>query len=111
MPYVGCIKCHHEFEGNKDEKCDWCGGESKVLENKTPLENMVEGFNMKPTIPTGPEFERLSFIIERDGIEEAITFAKRGTKLYRSFTLKAHVYRNSFIERCIHYHKFVKANG
>lgn len=43
MPYLKCNKCHHEWEGTKASKCDWCGAGGKILEEKTPLEKMVEG--------------------------------------------------------------------
>lgn len=41
MPYWGCTACHHEWEGSEGV-CDWCGAKGKVLEEKTPLERMVE---------------------------------------------------------------------
>jgi NAD-dependent SIR2 family protein deacetylase len=51
MPYFHCNSCHHEFEGYPEKKgaectnpkCDWCGGDSYILEEKTPLEKMCEG--------------------------------------------------------------------
>lgn len=43
MPYLKCKKCHHEWEGTKFSKCDWCGTGGKILEEKTPLEKMVKG--------------------------------------------------------------------
>ena len=42
MPYLKCRKCHHEWEGAKTSKCDWCGYSGRILEEKTPLEKMVE---------------------------------------------------------------------
>ena len=45
MPYFKCSGCHHEWEGSINihkEKCDWCGAPGKVLEEKTPLEKMIE---------------------------------------------------------------------
>jgi len=44
MPYVKCENCHHEWETvSLRSKCDWCGGKiGKVLEQKTPLERMME---------------------------------------------------------------------
>ncbi len=44
MPYYHCIECHHEFEAisENDPKCDWCGAESHILEDKTPLEKMCD---------------------------------------------------------------------
>lgn len=42
MPYFKCNKCHHEWEGAKeDTECDWCGcKKSTILEEKIPLEKM-----------------------------------------------------------------------
>ena len=44
MPYLGCKSCHHEWESGTGDyarkKCDWCGGDSYILEEKTPLEKM-----------------------------------------------------------------------
>lgn len=57
MPYFGCGKCHHEWEGegtNPDGDnpsfCDWCGSVGVILEENTPLEKMCiemkkEGIN------------------------------------------------------------------
>ena len=42
MPYLGCKECHHELEGAKGEKCDWCGGDTKVIEEETPLEKLCK---------------------------------------------------------------------
>jgi hypothetical protein len=42
MPYWGCTECHHEWEGREDT-CDWCGYLGKILEEKTPLEKMMDG--------------------------------------------------------------------
>jgi hypothetical protein len=57
------------------------------------------------------EGDRIAFILERDGMEAAVEFARRGIKLYRSFSMKAHVHRAKMIESCIYYHKFLKSNG
>ena len=38
MPLLHCNKCHHEWEGDKSSKCDWCGGGSHILEPKTSFE-------------------------------------------------------------------------
>lgn len=57
------------------------------------------------------EHERLAFILERDSMEAAIEFAKRGIKIYRSFSMKAHVHRAKMIDSCICFHKFLKSNG
>ncbi len=42
MPLLHCNKCHHELEGNKDTKCDWCGSKTYILEDKTALESMLD---------------------------------------------------------------------
>lgn len=49
MPYFHCNICHHEFEAisEKNPKCDWCGADSYILEEKTPLEKMCEGDTIK----------------------------------------------------------------
>ena len=41
MPLLHCEDCHHEWEGSRDSKCDWCGGESYVLEPQTSLERAL----------------------------------------------------------------------
>ena len=57
------------------------------------------------------ENARLTFITERDGLAAAIDFARRGIKLYRSFSMKAHIHRAKMIDSCIRYHNFIKHNG
>lgn len=64
MPYYHCMNCHHEFEHIPDidyevekdwsirlkenmPKCDWCKGETYILEEKTPLERMCEKDKLK----------------------------------------------------------------
>jgi tRNA G26 N,N-dimethylase Trm1 len=46
MPLVHCNKCHHEWEcatnSESDRKCDWCGGDSYILTDDTPLSNMMK---------------------------------------------------------------------
>lgn len=42
MPYLKCTKCHHELEGDKDQKCDWCGANTTVTEKETPLEKLCK---------------------------------------------------------------------
>lgn len=44
MPYVHCNECHHEWECAKGDegKCDWCGGDFYILEDETPLSNMLK---------------------------------------------------------------------
>lgn len=42
MPLLHCNECHHEWEAtSKGEKCDWCGADSYVLEEKTALEKAL----------------------------------------------------------------------
>jgi hypothetical protein len=46
MPLYHCVKCHHEWEGIKrsglEPICDWCGAHGFILEEKTPLEKMLD---------------------------------------------------------------------
>lgn len=42
MPYLKCLDCMHEWEGDKDSKCDWCGSKSRILEEETPMESYVK---------------------------------------------------------------------
>lgn len=44
MPYLHCNHCHHEWEGSKKSKCDWCGSSSYILEEQTPLEKTIKAF-------------------------------------------------------------------
>ena len=45
MPLFKCSKCHHEWEGSTtDKQCDWCGAPGKVLEEKTPLERLLDSW-------------------------------------------------------------------
>lgn len=41
MPLMKCKRCHHEWEGQREDVCDWCSGESLVLDETTPLERML----------------------------------------------------------------------
>ena len=41
MPLWKCKACHHEWEGYRP-KCNWCGAEGYILEEKTPLEKALE---------------------------------------------------------------------
>jgi hypothetical protein len=41
MPLLHCKVCHHEWEGRPHDKCDWCGSESFILEEQTPLEKFL----------------------------------------------------------------------
>lgn len=53
MPYYKCTQCHHEFEHIKiyntdnDTLCDWCGAPSSILEEKIPLERLVNDWSKK----------------------------------------------------------------
>ena len=40
MSYLHCNECHHEWEGEENSQCSWCGGGSYILEQLTPLEKM-----------------------------------------------------------------------
>lgn len=42
MPYLHCNRCHHEWEGHKNSKCDWCMSNGYVLEKETPLEKAIK---------------------------------------------------------------------
>jgi hypothetical protein len=42
MPLLHCTCCHHEWEGDIDSKCDWCGGSNYMLEEKTPLTRFLD---------------------------------------------------------------------
>lgn len=48
MPLLHCTKCHHEYEGQKTTKCDWCGAKGHVLEEKTPIERWIEDMHDNP---------------------------------------------------------------
>jgi len=48
MPLLHCYGCHHEWEGTKKSKCDWCGEDSYVLEEVTPFELFVESITQEP---------------------------------------------------------------
>lgn len=51
MPLFKCTKCHHEWEGTKSSNvCDWCGSDGRILEDKTPLEKMLQDENFLPTL-------------------------------------------------------------
>ena len=41
MPSLHCKECHHEWEGETDSTCDWCGSEGYILEEKTDLEKLL----------------------------------------------------------------------
>lgn len=43
MPYWHCHRCHHEWEGCKENsQCDWCKSNGYVLEPVTPLEKLIK---------------------------------------------------------------------
>jgi len=43
MPILHCEHCHHEWETMKEkEKCDWCGGDSYILDLETPLSRFLK---------------------------------------------------------------------
>jgi rRNA maturation endonuclease Nob1 len=42
MPLWHCTGCHHEWEGSRISKCDWCGHDGYVLRTKTDLERMLD---------------------------------------------------------------------
>jgi hypothetical protein len=45
MPYLGCTKCHHEWESDEtSSQCDWCGAPGYILEEETPLEQLIATF-------------------------------------------------------------------
>ena len=46
MPLMHCNKCHHEWEGSKRSKCDWCSSKGYILEEKTPLEKLINSKSM-----------------------------------------------------------------
>lgn len=50
MPLYHCKDCHHEWEEIKRwrmPKCEWCGGDSYVLEEETPLEKMCNDLDKR----------------------------------------------------------------
>ncbi len=42
MPYLHCLKCHHEWEGRITSRCAWCGSKGYVLDEKTPHEKSLD---------------------------------------------------------------------
>jgi len=44
MPLRHCNECHHEWEVDREE-CDWCGGDSYILDEETPLSKMCKDPN------------------------------------------------------------------
>ena len=49
MPLLHCLQCHHEWEGGRYSKCDWCGVNGYVIEEKTPMER-VFGENIRDAV-------------------------------------------------------------
>lgn len=49
MPFLGCKKCHHEWEGSQGDDCAWCEGDSYVLEEQTPLEKLFKEISKEAT--------------------------------------------------------------
>jgi hypothetical protein len=41
MPLLHCKECHHEWEGESQSICDWCGAEGFILEEQTTLEKLL----------------------------------------------------------------------
>ncbi|MCK5611598.1 hypothetical protein KAR91_57540 [Candidatus Pacearchaeota archaeon] len=88
------------------EKCEVCGGilgcaycaSNKQTGNKSALS---EGLG-------GREFDRLSFLIKRDGLEKAKEFARRGVNAYRKTILskKSLIHRREFIESYLAFKRF-----
>lgn len=37
-----CSQCHHEWEGQKGDICDWCEGNSYVLNDKTGFKMLTD---------------------------------------------------------------------
>jgi hypothetical protein len=44
MPLWKCTKCHHEWEGDRDE-CDWCNSDGKIIDTNTPLGDFVKSIS------------------------------------------------------------------
>ena len=42
MPLLKCRDCMHEWEGKLNSICDWCGGNSRMLEKETPFEKCIK---------------------------------------------------------------------
>ena len=42
MPLLHCKKCHHEWEGRANSKCDWCAAEGRILKLATELAIVLE---------------------------------------------------------------------
>jgi len=41
MPVLHCKECHHEWEGRRSDRCDWCGAGALVLEAQSAFEKML----------------------------------------------------------------------
>jgi hypothetical protein len=43
MPLWHCGRCHHEWEGSKEQfQCDWCKADGYVLDTMTELEKLIK---------------------------------------------------------------------
>ena len=51
MSLLHCYGCHHEWEGTNKSKCDWCEGDSYVLEEVTPFELFIKSIIHQPPEP------------------------------------------------------------
>ena len=47
MLLLHCKKCHHEWEGDADDRCDWCGAGNIVLQEQTDFEHFLRTYNFK----------------------------------------------------------------
>lgn len=45
MPLLHCDKCEHEWEGNANSKCDWCGSGGFILDYETSMECCIKSRN------------------------------------------------------------------
>jgi len=41
MPLFHCKNCHHEWPSTFKNSCDWCGGDSYILEEVTSFEEFI----------------------------------------------------------------------
>lgn len=47
--WLHCHDCHHEFHGYQGERCDWCGGDSYVLEMESNFARFIREFMLDPS--------------------------------------------------------------
>ena len=45
MQLYKCEKCQHEWEAISRHLCDWCGGESYMLDKKTQSNGLIDQLN------------------------------------------------------------------